>query len=354
MALDKKRYYLGVDGGATKTLALCGDAAGNILGCGLAGPSNYQVVGTAAAMHAVATSLEKTLQQASLEQGQIEFTVFALSGADLSSDFELLQGKLAERFPGAAFELVNDTWAAFRAGTDASYGAVSVCGTGANAAAKSREGRRTALRSLGYDCGNWGGSADLAREALHHAFRSQEGTGPKSSLEEKVLAAFSGEFKSYDQLAQALRDDISLKIRSYFLLPTPVFELAARGDDVAQRILIRMGAVLGADCAAVLKALKMDQERCDVVLAGGMYAAARQRNPLMIDSFTLALHRSAPGAQISLPHFEPAVGAYLLAAEKGGAEIKVKGSAAPDLRLAQSYEQLALPGRLHPDLQQES
>lgn len=346
MSLERKRYYAGIDGGATKTLALCGDGEGNILGYGLGGPSNYQNIGAAAAMHAVAESLEEALRQASLESGALDFTVFALSGADLPSDFQLLQDKLAEKFPGLPFQLVNDSWAAFRAGTDAAYGAVSICGTGTNAAARNRIGGRAALRSLGYDCGNWGGSADLAREALHHAFRSNEGTGPKSGLEDRVLPAFMGEFANYDELAEALRDDLSLKIRSYFLLPTLVFEVAAEGDAVAQEILTHLGAVTAGDCAAVIRAVGMERERCDVVLGGGIYAAARQYNPLLIDSFTLNLHRAVPGARICLPDFEPAVGAYLLAAERGGEKICREGEDPTALRLARSYSRLGLPERL--------
>ncbi|HHW74915.1 MAG TPA: ATPase [Firmicutes bacterium] len=351
--MSKKRYYAGIDGGATKTLAICGDEAGNILGYGLGGPSNYQNVGAASAMHAVAGSLAKALRRASLKNSDLDFTVFALSGADLPSDFQLLQEKLAEKFPGLSFKLVNDSWAAFRAGTDAVYGAVSICGTGTNAAARNRAGKSVALRSLGYDCGNWGGSADLAREALHYAFRSEEGTGPKSGLEERVLSAFPEEFASYDELAEALRDDLSLKIRSYFLLPILVFELATEGDAVAQDILIRLGTATGGDCAAVIRAVGMERERCDVVLGGGIYAAARQHNPLLIDSFTLTLHRTVPGAWVSLPDFEPAVGAYLLAAEQGGEKICREGDAPTARRLAQSYSRLEIPVHLRPGLEQD-
>ena len=343
MSPKNNRYYAGVDGGATKTMALCGDGRGNMMGCGLAGPSNYQIVGPASAMHEVAAALDAALQQAALERGDLAFTVFALSGADLPADFEILQVQLSEAFPGIRFQLANDSWAAFRAGTDASFGAVSICGTGTNAAARNGEGAQAALRSLGYDCGNWGGAADLAREALHHAFRSEEGTGSKSGLEERVLQAFSAEFANYDELAEALRDDFSLKVRSYYLLPLQVFELASEGDAVAQEILIRMGKAMGGDCAAVIKAVGMARERCDVVLAGGMYAAARQHNPLLIDSFALSLHRAVPRARLCLPHFEPAAGAYLLAAEAGGHRIRHEDDSAAAARLARSYKELKLP-----------
>lgn len=354
IGLFEKNFYAGIDGGATKTLALCGDGEGRLLGYGLGGPSNYQIVGPAAAMGAVAAALEEALERAALERGALAFTVFALSGADLPSDFRLLQERLEDTFPGGSFQLVNDSWAAFRAGTDAFHGAVSICGTGTNAVARNRFGETAALRSLGYECGNWGGAADLAREALHHAFRSEEGTGPKSCLEERVLSAFSGEFAGYDELARALRDDLSLKVRSYHLLPTPVFELAAAGDSVAQEILVRMGTAAGGDCAAVIEAVGMAGERCDVVLAGGMYRAARQHDPLLIDAFTLALHRAVPRARLRLPSFEPAVGAYLLAVEQGGKQICSQGGDPSAVRLARSYSRLKLPSPLQPLRQQES
>lgn len=342
MSSLKKRYFAGVDGGATKTAAICGDGEGNIVSHGLAGPSNYQIVGGAAAMHAVAEALEAALQQASLSRKEIEFIVFALSGADLPSDFETLQELLGNNFPDIDFHLINDSWAAFRAGTDAPFGAISICGTGTNAAARNEEGVQKALRSLGYELGNWGGAADLAREALHHAFRSEEGTGPKSQLEHEVLAAFNGEFGDYSDLAEAMREDFALKFRSIYLLPVTVFRTASEGDPVAQEILLRMGAAAGGDCAAVIKAVGMGEKTCDVVLAGGMYAAARQHNPLLIDSFMLALHRAVPNARLRLPAFEPVVGAYLLAAEAGGEMIGHESGSAAALRLARSYKEMGL------------
>ena len=93
----------------------------------------------------------------------------------------------------------------------------------------------------------------------------------------------------------------------------------------------------------MIRAVGMERERCDVVLGGGIYAAARQHNPLLIDSFTLTLHRTVPGARVSLPDFEPAVGAYLLAAEQGGEKICREGDAPTARRLAQSYSRLEIP-----------
>ena len=45
-------YYLGVDAGGTTTLAAVCDDSGRVAGTGLAGASNYQDVGTAAAVRA--------------------------------------------------------------------------------------------------------------------------------------------------------------------------------------------------------------------------------------------------------------------------------------------------------------
>lgn len=48
------RYYIGIDGGGTKTACLLSEENGTIIGRGMAGPSNYHVVGpeqTQAAIH---------------------------------------------------------------------------------------------------------------------------------------------------------------------------------------------------------------------------------------------------------------------------------------------------------------
>ena len=84
------RCFLGVDGGATKTMTALGDETGRILGTGAAGPSNYQAVGIEQAMRNVRQSVEAALMDASVTIGRVAYGLFALAGADYATDFEAL------------------------------------------------------------------------------------------------------------------------------------------------------------------------------------------------------------------------------------------------------------------------
>lgn len=314
-----RKYVAGVDGGASKTMAVVGDTDGNILGWGQDGPSNYQVVGLNSAMQAVERSLGAALEQAGITTRELSQVVLGLAGADLPDDFKNLYSALDKAFPEHNYTLTNDCWVALRAGTECPWAVVSICGTGGNAAGRNRQGREVILRGLGFEFGNWGGGSDVTRDALHRAFRSDERTGPKTRLEEEILSLLG--MQNYSQLAQEMRDDLGLQYRALWSVPQLVFRLAFEGDRVCQDILVRLGKAQGESCGGVIRRLGMTEEEVDVVLSGGLYRAAQTGTPLLIDAFVLAVHRVAPRAHIHLAKYQPVVGAYLLALESQGVKL---------------------------------
>src|SRR5450756_2755050 len=98
-------YYLGVDGGTTRTKAVIGDDAGHIVGSGEGSASNYQVVGLEAAMSGITDAVQGALTAADLSISQIECAVFGLSGMDLPMHRETLDAALTTTFPGLIFDL---------------------------------------------------------------------------------------------------------------------------------------------------------------------------------------------------------------------------------------------------------
>jgi len=59
-------------------------------------------------------------------------------------------------------------------------------------------------------------------------------------------------------------------------------------------------------------------EKVEVVLAGSVF---KGESPLLLDSFTLSLHRVAPLAEVVFPSFPPVFGALLMAMEEEGVKI---------------------------------
>lgn len=314
-------FVLGVDGGATKTMAVVGDHTGQILGAGLAGPTNYQITGLEAAMDNLNNAVHMAMSQADINIGQLDFAVFGLAGADFPVDFNNLTRGIQTLYPGLDFEIVNDTWVGFRAGTDEDYGGVVIAGTGANFAAIAPNGVRISGRGMGYEWGGKDGSGSLIRSAFHYAFRSSDGTGPKTGLEQAVLSLL--DFPSYDELSSYMyqtQGKLSRIYRKAAAIVPIIFQLATNGDEVCAGILIESGQSMGEIIGRMIKSLGSWKVPQDVVMVGSVFT--KGANPLFIDSFAMSCHRFVPFARFKKPEMEPAGGAYIMGLNKTGIETK--------------------------------
>jgi N-acetylglucosamine kinase-like BadF-type ATPase len=97
-----------------------------------------------------------------------------------------------------------------------------------------------------------------------------------------------------------------------------VFKAAYGGDQVAQDLLVRVGTEVGTTANAIIKRLGLETTDVEVVLGGSVF---KGRGPLLVDTITQMVHRTAPQATIGLPEFEPVVGAVFLALESLGVEV---------------------------------
>lgn len=313
-------YYLGIDGGTTKTRAVIGDDGGHVLGTGESGPSNHQIVGLETAMSNLAIATRQALTTARLSLAQIERAVFGLSGMDLPMHHKVLEAALKKTFPGLVFDLVNDTWIMLSAGTAKGWGIAVVCGGGANACARSPDGAWVTLRGLGYESGLRGGGLDMLRDVLHYAFLSHDGTGPQTVLEQAVLEVTGA--PEYDTLQllllEALQDPAhhgGLLQRALDLVPL-VFDGATAGDDVCKHILMLQAEYLAEGITGLVRRMHFEREQVEVVLGGAIFEGS---NPLLIDRLTLAVHERAPKASLHRPLLDPpALGAYSMALEAAG------------------------------------
>ncbi len=301
-------FFAGIDSGATKTLAVVGDDKGNIVGRGRSGPGNYQLVGLDAAMTAVREALDAACAEASRSRGDLARVALGLAGADRPVDFEELERGSRALLGETPFRVLNDTWVALRGGTKAGWGAVSISGSGANAAARSRDGRQAVLHAMGYETGNRGGAADIVRDAMHWAFCSLERSGPRSLLETEIPKLMG--FKDLDEMMTS-----SYAYEDLMRVSPLVFELANRGDQAAQDILVSIGTAQGDQVVGVIRQLGMEAEQVEVVLAGSVY---KGKNPLLVDAMHLTIHRTCPAARLHLLAYQPGVGAYLMALEDHG------------------------------------
>jgi len=309
---------VGVDGGASKTIALVGDTTGRVLGLGRGGPSNHQTCGLEAAAREIRRAVRAALAQAGDGSDPASVGVFCLAGADLPEDHAALQQALAPHDLAARFAIKNDTLAALRSGLSQPWGVAVVCGTGFNGAGRARDGRELVLPGLGYISGDRGGGGEISQEIIRRAMRAWDGRGPPTRLLPLVLSHFR--VATPEDLIRALYLGHTGHGEVLSVVPL-LFEAAFDGDPVACALVREVGTEVGVTARTLLRRVGLAAEPAEVVLAGSVF---KGQGPLLVDTVTAVVHETCPRAVIVRPAFEPVVGAYFLSLEAAGTHVDEK------------------------------
>lgn len=303
------KYYLGVDGGGSKTYVLIADELGSIVGKGRSGNGNHQVDREGARRN-IREAVDMAMADAGLRREQIAFACFGLAGADREADYRILRPMIAE-LGFARHDIHCDTIIAMRAGTDRPYGVVLICGSGTNSAGRSPAGESLQVGGFTYATGDFGGGGALAVEAFRAVIRAWDGREPQTALTPLVLAEMG-----YASVAEMFDDCLDRDRQPPLGLAKLLFEAAAGGDAAAIDILRRQGEELGKQASAVIRRLGMARETFDVVLAGSILT--RGQGDYVQAEIRRAVAAVAPNAAVKKLAVEPVVGALWMAYEADG------------------------------------
>lgn len=311
-------YVIGIDGGGTKTETVLCDSQGGILGYRLAGSSNHQIVGLDRAIETIRVSVQAVLEMANVGMEQIAHVYIGIAGADSEADKEMLLRSMSSFLDPLKTTVTNDCWIALSVASEERWGAISVCGTGNNACIRDQEGHEYALRGLQYEYGNLGGGNQLAKEALHHAFKADEGTGRATRLLTEIPKVLG--FSDMDALCYAMYNE---HFTDYFKSDVVrcVFLLANEGDQVCQDILIEMGSKCGDMLGRFIRRVGLStSDTVPIVLSGSLYHKCESM--LMMDALTLALRKHVPRFRLIVNNKPPVLGACYEALLQFGKEIE--------------------------------
>jgi N-acetylglucosamine kinase-like BadF-type ATPase len=187
-AAGTRPIIIGVDGGATKTVALVAAPDGTLLGRGFAGSSNHQKIGIDAACAAIHAAIRAAFDAAGLPETPPAAACLGLAGIDRAEDAELYRPWAAQHFAGASVALINDAELALAAGTPEGWGVGVICGTGAICTGRNQAGETARADGWGWLLGDDGSGFAIGREALRAVMRAYDGRGPATLLTETVLA----------------------------------------------------------------------------------------------------------------------------------------------------------------------
>jgi N-acetylglucosamine kinase-like BadF-type ATPase len=297
-----------VDGGNSKTDVALVARDGRLLGASRGPTVSHQQVGLETGMTRLRALVARAAGADSARRARLG--VFCLAGADYGSDVRRLTQALGPLGLAVESAVLNDSFAALRAGTERPWGVAVICGRGVNGAGIAPDGRTARFAGVGEYSGDWGGGHSMALAALAAAVRAEDGRGPDTSLEAIVPRHFG--LARPAALTRALYEERIHDDRLDELSPL-VFDAAIAGDRVARGIVNRMGDEIVAMATALIRRLRLAKLDVEVVLAGGVF---RAEDRAFYDRIDLGVRLVAPDARLVRLSAPPVLGAALLGLDR--------------------------------------
>jgi len=262
-------YFIGIDGGGTKTKGLLADESGNVIASAAAGPSNPNAVkekDLASVFYDIFSSMEQ--QQKGFEKHTVSLYA-GISGAGNKENEKVLRGILKKLFPEkTAIKIEADAVNALYAGTYGEPGIVQISGTGSITYGKNSRGTVQRVGGWGYLFGDEGSGYDIGRRAVTAALKAFDGRGPETVLLQMLYAHFQV-------------DNPQDLIRRVYTSPSPkkeisplsqiVFHAYKQNDSTAKMIVNQTADELALNITALYKKIFTASEKTTIVLSGGIF-----------------------------------------------------------------------------------
>lgn len=222
-----EKYYIGIDGGGTKTEFLLADGCGNILGQEIKEGSNPNDKGLEAAYKVLSDGLKELLTGADIDPKNIYIFV-GISGAGIGDNAKFLQDKLQSEYPNIKVE--SDLANALEICLGDEDGLAVICGTGISSVI--RAGAKTrVIGGYGYLFEDGGSGYAYGRDAIKAAIRYEDGIGEETILYEYLT----------NELGKGLRSSLGeiLKLGKAFVASfcPLVFQGYQNEDEICKKII---------------------------------------------------------------------------------------------------------------------
>ncbi len=293
-------FYLGIDGGGTKTTCVLGDERVS-LGTATAGGCNIVRLGEAVARTNLHSVIRQTCASARVAPGDIAGACIGVAGVSATDVAGKIQQIIAEIVPGKVC-VVGDMEIAMQAAHGDGPGLIVIAGTGSIAFGRDAVGNTARAGGWGYAVSDEGSAHWIGRQAVVRALRESEGNQPS-----RLLRLIQVEWK-VEQFEDVVRMANSNPPPNFARLFPPLVRTG--GEDLAVRELLRDAALELAGLAErIVRRLWPDgASSVPVAMIGGVFRSS----PLVRETFVTALGEKKIG-RIRNDVLDPAKGALELA-----------------------------------------
>jgi glucosamine kinase len=312
-ASSDARFVMGIDGGATKTLAAVLDLDSRALHFAQSGPSNEDAVGVSAAVNALLDVADAALERAGIRQQELARVVLAVAGTDTAAIAGHVRAARSEDWI-----VVNDVVAAWATATGAKPGVGAISGTGSNVFGVGPGGRTWRVGGWGHLFGDEGSGYWLGVESIRAALHERDGSGPPTELSAAAIDFFKS--PSVEAVA-ALAYSKPLTKGEIAAFAQRTAALAASGDLVARKLYQRAAAELGRQITVVIERTGLNDPSYREEFPVGLIGSAFKAGAIFVEPLREIVREAAPRARVSVVETAPAGGSLLLAARASGREL---------------------------------
>jgi glucosamine kinase len=306
-------YYLGIDGGGSKTTCAVGDES-SLLASFTAGPSNITRVGEVRAREALQQAIREACAAAQIHPRQVLRACAGVAGAGREEVASTVRNIVAEII-GGEVKVVGDMAIALEAAFGAGPGVIVIAGTGSIAYARNVRGETARAGGWGYAISDEGSAHWIGRSlvrALMHAVDHGAGDGTPAQdvaealpLVRELQAVWS--VSSWDEFVRKANSN-----PDFAELFPAIVTAGDAGDELAQRELAIAGGLLARLVRVVCQVFRRDKPEISAIplaMAGGVFRHSARTRQL----FEEDVRRVDPRIVISSQIVAPVEGALQLA-----------------------------------------
>ena len=278
------KFFLGIDGGGTKTVVAVSDENGNIQMKKTGKSINFYSVGMDIARKNLGTVIDDICNELHAESFSGVF--IGCSALDNEADAKLVSELTDGVINAEKIKIHSDVYIALKSVEDAECPCAAICGTGSMAAALDKDGNTLIAGGWGHIIGDEGSAYAIALDSLKMCCGMSD-KGIKTQLLKSAEKHFGiSDFRKIIDIiysSETTKDVVAL-------FAEKVGDLASDGDADAVGI-IKNQAELFADTVLTL----VEKADCDIV---GLFGSVFKHNKLFTDTFSEKLNKYYPQIKV--------------------------------------------------------
>jgi len=303
MAIEK--YFLGIDGGGTKTTAIVSDQNGNIIGKVIGKTINFNAVGGSIARQNFKEIIEKIEKLYHIQYFDTAF--IGMSAIYKKAEEEEVRIFTKDILDAGTIYMDSDLYIALEGLMTDGPCMVIVSGTGSMGIIRDKDEKISIIGGWGYILGDQGSAYYIAIEGIKRAILASEGISDDTALIQRIRDFY--QLENIRGLIDVFYNPIIPRDR-IAAFATEVYECALNQDNVALEIINDAAEALAHHAFALMDKIK------EYNITIGVYGGVFESNELLYKAFKNIVRDKYNDAIVKFLEVPPELGAIIICFKK--------------------------------------